>query len=56
MTDSAKPDAAAQAHAMYLAHCAACERAGVPAPSPAQWVEAIDRMIRDGIDEPPETY
>jgi hypothetical protein len=31
---------------MYLAHCAACERGGIPAPTAEEWVDLLDEHLR----------
>jgi hypothetical protein len=40
-------DRAVELHAMYLAHCKNCERAGVAAPSPEEWVALLDEHLYD---------
>lgn len=45
-------DPASQFRAMYLQHCEACARAGVPAPTPEEWVELLDERIREAGEKP----
>ncbi|MFO1306620.1 MAG: hypothetical protein U1F54_23090 [Burkholderiales bacterium] len=40
-------DLAAHFRAMYLAHCEDCERAGLPMPTPEEWVNLVDESVRD---------
>ena len=40
-------DLAAEFRAMYLAHCEDCERAGLPMPTPEEWVDLVDGELRE---------
>lgn len=40
-------DIPALIRAMYVAHCAECERAGVRAPTPEEWTDLVDAELRD---------
>ena len=40
-------DLAAEFRAMYLAHCEDCERAGLPMPTPEEWVDLLDDELRE---------
>lgn len=50
-------DGAARFHAMYVAMCEACKRAGLPQPTPEQWVGLIENMIEYPLGplDPPAT-
>lgn len=37
--------------AMYLAHCEACRQAGIPVPTVDEWVETLDRHVRERIED-----
>jgi len=39
-------DPAAEFHAMYLAFCADCRRAGLPVPTADEWLDALDDHIQ----------
>lgn len=41
------PDPAAEFRALYLAHCEACRQAGIPEPTPEEWVQRIDEYVSD---------
>jgi len=42
-------DPAAEFRIMYLAMCDACVRAGIPAPTPDEWVDRLDEMIVEAM-------
>ena len=44
MTDS---DPALEIRRMYLAHCDACKKAGIPVPTVDEWVDTLDRHVRE---------
>jgi len=41
------PDPATAFRDMYLAMCDACARAGIPPPTPEEWVDRLDETVRD---------
>lgn len=52
MTDA--PDPAVEFRAMYLAHCEACRKAGIPVPTIDDWIARIEERIAEGMEPPDE--
>lgn len=44
-------DPAAEIRRMYLEHCEACRQAGIPVPTVDEWVETLDRHVRERIED-----
>lgn len=42
-------DFAVRLHTMYVETCEACERNGVPAPTPEEWIDLIEKMVADPL-------